>query len=296
MLHRYIVMLNAKVISLPSQNIPLSRVDQFKKAILLIKNMGFFSWIGYDRSISVLGGKKNEDLYESRRDFKTPHGNKIIASTDKGFNYKDINEDRVVISPEHELVVVIDGMGGEGQGSIAAHILAEEIIQTPNDIEVAAKSAKKRFDSEISTSKGGAVFISSQVIYKNSKPFLKVIQAGDAKVIIFNKKGELKFESKDEGQGHFVTNAVSKKLKLKLTTLPLIPLDSGDRVLLMSDGITDNLSPLKIIEETLGKSLDGLFETISVLTKFQMENHIPLRGLRLNSKPDNRALVAMDIK
>jgi hypothetical protein len=60
----------------------------------------------------ILDGAGLNSLAEDIREYKTASGDMIWAATDKGINYKDHNEDRVGVSPQDNMAVVADGMGG----------------------------------------------------------------------------------------------------------------------------------------------------------------------------------------
>ena len=78
----------------------------------------------------ILDGEEVEDFAVSPHYFRLGSGDEVIAGTDKGINYKDYNEDRVVVSPEGNFIAVIDGMGEYGKGDRAAEILARSLLES----------------------------------------------------------------------------------------------------------------------------------------------------------------------
>lgn len=279
---------------------------------------GEFDVLGMDNSIY--------SLVQSMQVYETPGGIKIVAGSDRGIGYKFHNEDRVAVSPGCEFVVVVDGMGGEGQGDKAANISIEELIRTPDDQEVGAREASKRINKECPGS--GAAFISARILREEGKIYLEESYLGDCQLLLV-RDGEVKFVS---GQDSYVLDLVKlggitadqalysecrnvvtggilqKHEKVKKER---IEVQSGDRVLLMSDGISDNLTSDEIAESISGLSPGQAMKKISDITDQRMIKSSQIKkemspeqraqetqypdGYKSMPRKDNRAFVIMDI-
>jgi protein phosphatase len=278
----------------------------------------------------ILDGRETKDLVESMHVFELKSGDMVYAGTDKGINYKDRNEDRVVVYPEKDFIAVVDGMGGRGKGEVAAQILATKFIAQPRDISNAVNQALEEMDNQM-VGEGGAVFISAQLNVIPNGKFLDIDQSGDAKLIIIKKDGTVEFESKDESRvqdlldagiitpdealyhpnRNVVTKAVSPAHKEdELKFYPPVKVEDGDQVLLYSDGISDNFTPEEITK-MVKRGLSGkeLFSWLSSATGTRMQNAKEIKdnstrkkdgiysdGYKSEPKPDNCSLIIMEIK
>ena len=290
----------------------------------------------------ILDGKGAKNLMESMKSFRFPSGENVIVGTDMGINYKidnPHNEDRVVVVPSANFIAVVDGMGGMGHGELAAEILAKNLLASPISLDGAVVSAKKEM-KENNVGNGGAVFISARIVEEQQQDrsvikFLDVYQLGDAKLIIIKKDGAIIFESVDDSLiqelivgGHLtpdqalhdkrrnvVLQAVSPNKDDQPKFYPNIKVEEGDIVLLMSDGISDNITAEEIAEERQKQNLTakGLFTWISDTTNARMaqadeiiekgrgqikdiEGGLYSDQFKSKPKPDNRALAIMEIK
>ena len=279
----------------------------------------------------IVDGVAARSLNEARESFNTPTGEKINAATDAGIGYKNGNEDRVAVNPEESFTAVIDGMGGYGDGDKAAQALAESLTRNPKDVMKAVQEAQRNMKGLAPNA--GAVFISARVVSDSmGRKALEIHQAGDARLMIAGRDGRVKFVSKDDsfvqvmqdagGLGsdealfHPKRNIVSNSIQTNSGSVkkqPLIPVQSGDRVYLMSDGISDNLTPDEIV--ALGNpgttNASEAIRTISDVTGKRMQNADALKketddgsrkrngkytdGFKSEAKPDNRAISIIDI-
>jgi protein phosphatase len=246
---------------------------------------------------AILDGKEAKNLRESIRYFELATGDTVVAGTDKGINYKDHNEDRVIIHPPSSLIAVIDGMGGEYAGEKAAEILAGTLLSSPKDINSAVSQAKQKMADQ-RLGRGGAVFISARVVVEKQpgnsvNKFIEVSQLGDAKLIVIRKNGTVSFESKDESIVQFlvddgrvtsdealyhprrntVLRAVSAIEKEDAKSYPKMKVEKGDIIILMSDGISDNFTSEEIVLKKHGDNLSAqqLFIWLSDATDRRMK-------------------------
>ncbi len=208
---------------------------------------------------------------------------KMAFGTDEGFGYKEKNEDAVYVNTEKNAFAVIDGIGGYGKGQQASIALVEEIQKAfVNDIPIrrAQEQAHERMKKEGLVS-DGACYIAGQIVDKT----LNGYQAGDVRLIVLGKDGQIKFQSEDEGIGDVVYNSVQGK-KAGKTTYFEVELEYGDRVITASDGIWDSLTTDKVAKALYNKSAEEAMRFIHDETKKRMESG--------EGKPDNRGIVIYD--
>jgi len=253
----------------------------------------------------------------------TSGGLTIAAATDAGFNYKPVNEDRIVIGDD--FAAVIDGMGGHSGGERAAQIVAEEIASTPADMPGALHRASVRMQREddardVYSGKAGACVMTARVLRDRNALTVKSYQAGDVKRIIAHQRsllgqrgGPLSFdESSDQGLvGSLVASGVITPEEAKTHAYRNVVLNyickeepkasysatnihQGDAVLLYSDGVSDNLSVEEIIRMGTAKTVSELLKAVWDATEEKMTNH--KRYPKGEAKPDNRSFVAIDVK
>lgn len=209
----------------------------------------------------------------------------LIFGTDEGFNYKDRNEDRIVINTEKNCFAVIDGMGGYDQGADAAQILAEE-LQTGFETNLSFKQIQNQAHQRMKDKKlkkNGACYIATRIKGK----ILEIAQAGDVRLIIIDKNNQIKFETIDEGAGHTVFNVVQGE-KPGTTSIHRATIAEGDRIIISSDGITDNIDNDEMAELLVDTTPEQAMQIIAELSQSVM--------LDYSGKPDNRSVLIYDIK
>jgi len=280
----------------------------------------------------ILDGAGAESLKESIELFELATGDTVVAATDQGKKYKDHNEDRVVVISHKNAFAVIDAMGGHASGLEAAQIHAEKILELPDNPNRAAQNALDKYKKE-NLGNAGTCFIYGLITTnEEGQKFLNVFQAGDVKLIIYDKNGNIKFQTKDQSlveemidkgiispdEAYYspyrssVSNAITTSRRVDIHRYMPIQIESGDRIVACSDGITDNLDPEEIWELIEGKSPEQAIEDISDVTDERMKNHANIiietnkrggrhktkiysDGYKSEPKPDNRSIVIVDI-
>lgn len=190
---------------------------------------------------------------------------KVVGFTSEGILYKNRNEDALLVYPERGILAVLDGMGGHAGGNIASGIGVDFLEyglkkQMPLEkaIEYANEAILQRTKSDPRLSGKtpmGTTLVSCEIRGDD----LKSLHSGDSKLMVI-RKGKVVFETKDHTNGqdllrtdvvdletaHFLNHILSRSLGCDsiFATRDLekseMKLKSGDRVLLASDGITDN--------------------------------------------------------
>ncbi len=301
------------------------------------KRRGALEKVLLERSTQViLDGGTAATLFESMREYMTPSGIRITVATDRGVNRypgspQKPNEDRIVIDTGVDFAAVIDGVGGHADGDKAAHILAESMQRTRGEIPTSVSTMQERMVVEHVDPMAGACFVNAQVIWDlDGNPSLNAMQAGDVRLLVLNENNTVAFESSDEDlvggillannlitedQSHFhrarnvVAHMLSQTSGLLTYTCNDLPLQSGQRVILMSDGITDNILTEELLPLIQGKSTAEIVQVVSNITQARMEQHDKIisrslnryqaghysDGFKTTPKRDNRTIAILEI-
>ncbi|MCE9624358.1 MAG: SpoIIE family protein phosphatase [Deltaproteobacteria bacterium] len=188
-----------------------------------------------------------------------------VAVTEVGIDYKPRNEDAFLMMPHQKTLALADGMGGHVAGHIASGVAVdffEAGVRNGMDIERAIVFANEAIMTRTHNDPKlggmhpmGCTFAAVQIRHT----MLKVAHVGDTKVLVL-RDGEILFESLDHTQGqellreglvdactalelnHILNRCIGldsmrPDRDVDASTLTLAP---GDRVLLATDGVTDN--------------------------------------------------------
>jgi len=188
-----------------------------------------------------------------------------VAVTECGVGYKEVNEDAFLVIPEHKVMALSDGMGGHVAGHMASGVAVdffefamrqnmslEDGVSLAND----AILLRSRSDPRLGGSHPmGCTFAGVQLKHN----LLKMAHVGDTKVLGI-REGKIFFETQDHTQGQellreglidiqtaFELNHILNRcLGLDVmrpqrdVTVASAMLKPGDRILMATDGITDN--------------------------------------------------------
>ena len=188
-----------------------------------------------------------------------------VAYTEMGIGYKNVNEDAFLLMPSQKVLALADGLGGHSGGDIASGMAIDFFeygIQNGMEIERAIAYAN---DAILIRGKSdpnlggmhpmGCTFAAVQL--KHS--LLSVAHVGDTKILVI-REGEIFYESEDhtKGQELFKEGLVDLPTAFELNhilnrclgldkmqcfrdvALSKIELEPGDRILIITDGISDN--------------------------------------------------------
>ncbi len=277
----------------------------------------------------ILDGEGLNSLSEDIREFTLLLGDKVYGATDKGVEYKGWNEDRVGINPEDNVVIVADGMGGMSQGDEAAQCVVEAFLDWGTNPTDAATCASGLMTTE-GIDQGGACYISAHITKIDGQKYINLSQAGDVKAIIIRDE-QLIFESKDQSyvqhlvnkgaisenealshpQRNMVMNAITKTKHEPRVYQP-IPVNNDDIVIIMTDGISDNIQSDELLTLIKGKSTKDIIPTLSEETDDRMKNCEKIKdltdknggrfklgkyydGFKSEPKKDNRGIAIIEI-
>lgn len=221
----------------------------------------------------ILLGEKAELLKDALYKGRLSCGLEICAATYVGVN-REQNEDAIIISPLYDQLIVIDAMGGYGNGNVARDIFIQNSLKHLDDIEQSVLKTQKQYD-ENKLQYGGVCLTHLKVVPSNNGDFMLFLsQAGDVHTVLFDQSGKLRYESKDEAIGHRVFNAIISKSATDLQrtngwnkfgklTRTKIQAGSGWRLAIYSDGISNHFTADAIKPLILGNNLEDALFNIS---------------------------------
>ncbi len=224
----------------------------------------------------------------------------IAACSDIGgmSKYKE-NQDRTVLNLRQNGFGVIDGVGGREDGEKMAEIAGRGINEW---LEGNKDSVTALTDAALSMEYYGSEPPAACMIgVKIENGTLNYIQAGDVKLVVYNREGGVLYESVDEvDEVGAVTNAIIAGENPELTRKS-IRLQIGDTIVVASDGLYKFLGEaypgdsLKVIGDSVSalKDPSKILTSIGRLAKDEMEAYSQQRGRDLG---DNISIVVYRIE
>ena len=209
---------------------------------------------------------------------------KAHGRTDKGIVRRD-NQDTFRVVPlsggKLILCVVCDGMGGAKAGNVASELAVETFIQTLSDQPMTLLD-----DELVGDALTDALMAANRVVYETAKTSLNykgmgttlvgavvrrgkahIINVGDSRAYLISKDGMLQVTrdhtlvedllirgdiTKKEAQNHpnrnLLTRVVGTEARVARDLFE-VALESGDRLLFCSDGLTNLVSDAEILQE-----------------------------------------------
>lgn len=247
-----------------------------------------------------------------------------VAFTELGVGYKEVNEDAFLLMPQHKVMALADGLGGHPGGGVASTVAIDffeygvsQGISLGEAIVLANDAMRLRSQSDPLL--GGmypmaCTFAAVQLKHDE----LRVAYVGDTKVMVL-REGKIIFESKDHTKGQDLlrdrlvdyttafelNHLLSRCLGLDIlqawrdVSVHQIFLEPGDRVLVLTDGITDNfydgrfsLEPLVPLVEK-GPLAHGADLLVEACHRRMNSTHLPDGR---SSKPDNISLAMLEYR
>jgi protein phosphatase len=247
-----------------------------------------------------------------------------VAFTELGLGYKTVNEDAFLVLPSHKVMALSDGLGGHPGGDVASTVAVDffeygmhQGLALEQSIALANEAILIRGQSDPRL--GGmypmaTTFAAIQLKHN----ILHVAHVGDTKVLGL-RHGEVFFETLDHTKGQellrerLIDSTTALELNHLLSrclgldkiqawrdvAIQQVPLQPGDRILLMTDGITDNFydaqftlsSLLPLVDKgSLSQAADLLVEACH---RRMSSAHLPDGRL---SKPDNISLAMLEYR
>lgn len=159
-------------------------------------------------------------------------------------------QDRILADPDLRVFGVFDGAGGYFGSDIAAETAAETVRKyyeetenererpkTARDALLAADRAVDVVQRTTATEMGGMATTATiaHIFEENGQPVISYAHVGDSR--IYRLHGDsLQQITKDEGEGHGVDQFIGRLHEVK--HFGKVALQSGDRLMLCSDGVT----------------------------------------------------------
>ena len=234
--------------------------------------------------LSVAIAEIAKNRLDAPKAVRSPRGT-VAYGTDEGVNYKPVNEDRIVVDPDRDSYAVIDGMGGENEGALAAELLARTLLDGfKHGIPVKTCQHFASQDMKaMGVGGGGACYLAFTV----GDGTINGYYAGDVQLSVY-RGGTVVFSSTPEnppGKPHRVENAV-RGIDAGDTRTFQVPILAGDRIVAGSDGLWDNLSPVEVLRQTEGMS------TLEAITKLDESVKAMMRN---DGKRDNISVLVYDV-
>ncbi|GIX21456.1 MAG: hypothetical protein KatS3mg121_0239 [Gammaproteobacteria bacterium] len=185
------------------------------------------------------------------------------------------NEDGVVVVPAVDQVVVIDAMGGYGNGLAARDAFVDAVLEHPGDIEAAVATARRRYD-ELGLDQGGVCLIAAAIeALSDDGARIELAQAGDVHAVLLDENGEIVYETMDEAIGHQVINAVIGEEATRaqrengwqtfgVLTRAVLRARPGYRLAIYSDGLANHFDAAAMRAMLAGRSSKQAIADLSI--------------------------------
>jgi len=190
-------------------------------------------------------------------------------------NIRIINEDSVLCHPEYQLYAIADGMGGHSAGDLASQLIITELLKiyleendqvnTLKQIESTLITINEKINSGLINNDENTVVGSTVVIAYIFEDVCSFFWVGDSRLYIYRSKrlyqltkdhsliqemidsGKLSYiEAKRHPRSNVITRALGVCSELKVDSNQF-RIQSGDKLLLCSDGLYKEIDPNIII-------------------------------------------------
>lgn len=188
-----------------------------------------------------------------------------VAFSEPGLGYKEGNEDGILVHSPLNLIAISDGMGGLSRGDAASAVVVDFLEKALNEGESPEQAAFKAQEALLARSRLeqflggdgqlGCTLVMAQIFHGQ----VKIWHMGDSKALLI-RQGKILLETQDHSKGQELFNKrlISEKIARQLNHVlsrglgdpemnlgkyleeSQAPLQAGDRLLLATDGITDN--------------------------------------------------------
>lgn len=221
----------------------------------------------------VICDNSAEFLINTMETSRLASGPSITAASYVG-KTREHNEDAVVLIPDCNQVLVVDAMGGYGNGVTARDEFVTAIMMHQGDIETGVTTAQQRYD-DVGLDQGGVCIIDSIIEAVDSNSYsITISQAGDVHALLFDEHHELKHETVDEAIGHQVINAIigAKATKSQRyngwesfgrLTKATLHAKKGWRYVVYSDGVANHFNAKAMAELIINRTSKQALAAIS---------------------------------
>lgn len=205
------------------------------------------------------------------------------------------NEDAVLMDEKNSVYGVFDGLGGHAAGEIASRLAADTIevqIEKGETLEGAFAAANAKILQEAMRNLKYSGMATTAVVAKISGSNAVVAWLGDSRAYRFRESRLQSLTVDDRLNSRHIIN---EALGLRATVTPRITeteLQPRDIILLVSDGVTDNLTDKEIESLVSAQSLgpnSSAQSLVQAALKRSREEH-------LRAKPDDMSAVVVEIK
>lgn len=239
---------------------------------------------------------------------------RAVLRSRKSPEKKGMNEDTAAIIPVHDELIVLavaDGCGGRRSGELASQTTVATLQDHLSGLTKKTSQARSAIldaidhanQTILSWKIGAACTVAIVELHRHS---VRAYHVGDAEVLIASKRGNIRFRSichspigyavasgmlspkkaiQHENR-NIVSNIVGCK-GMKIEIGPLLPMSKGDRVLVTSDGLTDNLYEKEIVSRMVLDDIEMSAEKLVNLASRRMARQSSSNP----SKPDDLTII-----
>ena len=190
---------------------------------------------------------------------------RFAGKTDRGRRLS-VNEDAIGWDTDRHLWFVADGLGGHAQGQMASGLVKETLLtgSTSDSVEQAVLRAHAAIQDRAHQEGDYAGMASTVVCADVRGTVCRIVWVGDSRAYLY-RAGTLRRLTRDHSlieqlrqlqdltpeqiranpDRHRVTQALG--LESPVPSVAIVPLRPGDRILLCSDGLTDDLEDAAIL-------------------------------------------------
>jgi len=200
------------------------------------------------------------------------HGKAVIYTHCAPYKETE-NQDSVCVMERSNgdgILAVADGVGGERAGSMASRTMIESLLDnfstnTVQELQSVLLSSVDQANHAILGQGVGAATTLAAVEINNEQ--IRPYHIGDSDILLVGQRGKIKFQTiahspvgyavesglldQDEAVGHeerhYVSNVVGSN-EMRIDIGPILTMSKRDRLLIASDGVSDNLLIQDIIE------------------------------------------------
>jgi serine/threonine protein phosphatase PrpC len=196
-------------------------------------------------------------------------------------------EDRALVVPGIGLFGVFDGLGGEGGGGEAAEIAYLTVEARCQGTEPSLQALVKAItDAQHAVVGAGPThgYTTATVCWINEN-LMHWVSLGDSRIYVQAGGGRLAIVSQDEGHGNIVDNYLGERWRWRgVQQRQSVAVAPGDRIVLVTDGVTGDWEPDLLSEGDLEQAIAGLDAEAAAQ-----------RLIEVGRKSDDRTAIVVDV-